>query len=156
MIMLNSFYFADSGVESSTTYLGQDGGAISDCELTQSQSIDEVGEALASPAPTLEDAMQRLAETIKEFDSHALTDEDSKKLEARSSQNSVKNATNTKNDDTINSTREHKENVSQGQIIFFCLVIFIVTCLLYPDFQISVRKYRGKFFLRRNLEVFDA
>ena len=57
--------------------------------------------------------------TIKEFDSHALTDEDSKKLEARSSQNSVKNATNTKNDDTINSTREHKENVSQGQIIFF-------------------------------------
>ena len=132
MIMLNSFYFADSGVESSTTYLGQDGGAISDCELTQSQSIDEVG--LASPAPTLEDAMQRLAETIKEFDSHALTDEDSKKLEARSSQNSAKNGTNTsgeKNDDTINSTREHKENVSQGQIIFFCLVIFIVTCLLY-------------------------
>ena len=64
-VMLNSFYFADSGVESSTTYLGQDGGAISDCELTQSQSIDEVGEALASPAPTLEDAMQRLAETIK-------------------------------------------------------------------------------------------
>ena len=60
-------------MESSTTYLGQDGGAISDCELTQSQSIDEVGEALASPAPTLEDAMQRLAETIKEFDSHALT-----------------------------------------------------------------------------------
>ena len=51
-----------------------------------------------------------------------LTDEDSKKLEARSSQNSAKNATNTsgqKNDDTINSTREHKENVSQGQIIFF-------------------------------------
>ena len=137
---LYSFYFADSGVESSTTYLGQDGGAISDCELTQSQSIDEVG--LASPAPTLEDAMQRLAETIKEFDSHALTDEDSKKLEARSSQNSAKNATNTsgENDDTINSTREHKENVSQGQIIFFCLVIFIVTCLLYPDFQISVRK----------------
>ena len=108
-------------MESSTTYLGQDGGAISDCELTQSQSIDEVGEALASPAPTLEDAMQRLAETIKEFDSHALTDEDSKKLEARSSQNSAKNATNTsvENDDTINSTREHKENVSQGQIIFF-------------------------------------
>ena len=109
-------------MESSTTYLGQDGGAISDCELTQSQSIDEVGEALASPAPTLEDAMQRLAETIKEFDSHALTDEDSKKLEARSSQNSAKNSTNTsgeKNDDTINSTREHKENVSQGQIIFF-------------------------------------
>ena len=137
---LYSFYFADSGVESSTTYLGQDGGAISDCELTQSQSIDEVG--LASPAPTLEDAMQRLAETIKEFDSHALTDEDSKKLEARSSQNSAKNATNTsgENDDTINSTREHKENVSQGQIIFFCLVIFIVTCLLYPDFQISVTK----------------
>ena len=137
---LHSFYFTDSGVESSTTYLGQDGGAISDCELTQSQSIDEVG--LASPAPTLEDAMQRLAETIKEFDSHALTDEDSKKLEARSSQNSAKNATNTsgENDDTINSTREHKENVSQGQIIFFCLVIFIVTCLLYPDFQISVRK----------------
>ena len=118
---LFSFHFADSGVESSTTYLGQDGGAISDCELTQSQSIDEVGEALASPAPTLEDAMQRLAETIKEFDSHALTDEDSKKLEARSSQNSAKNATNTsvENDDTINSTREHKENVSQGQIIFF-------------------------------------
>ena len=139
---LHSFHFADSGVESSTTYLGQDGGAISDCELTQSQSIDEVGEALASPAPTLEDAMQRLAETIKEFDSHALTDEDSKKLEARSSQNSAKNATNTsgENDDTINSTREHKENVSQGQIIFFCLVIFIVTSLLYPDFQISVRK----------------
>ena len=137
---LYSFYFSDSGVESSTTYLGQDGGAISDCELTQSQSIDEVG--LASPAPTLEDAMQRLAETIKEFDSHALTDEDSKKIEARSSQNSAKNATNTsgENDDTINSTREHKENVSQGQIIFFCLVIFIVTCLLYPDFQISVRK----------------
>ena len=106
-------------MESSTTYLGQDGGAISDCELTQSQSIDEVG--LASPAPTLEDAMQRLAETIKEFDSHALTYEDSKKLEARSSQNSAKNATNTsgENDDTINSTREHKENVSQGQIIFF-------------------------------------
>ena len=71
--------------------------------------------------------------TFKEFDSHALTDEDSKKLEARSSQNSAKNATNTKNDDTINSTREHKENVSQGQIIFFCLVIFIVTCLLYPN-----------------------
>ena len=40
---LYSFYFADSGVESSTTYLGQDGGAISDCELTQSQSIDEIG-----------------------------------------------------------------------------------------------------------------
>ena len=116
---LHSLHFADSSVESSTTYLGQDGGAISDCELTQSQSIDEVG--LASPAPTLEDAMQRLAETIKEFDSHALTDEDSKKLEARSSQNSAKNATNTsvENDDTINSTREHKENVSQGQIIFF-------------------------------------
>ena len=55
----------------------------------------------------------------KEFDAHALTDEDSKKLEARSSQNSAKNATNTKNDDTINSAREHKENVSQGQIIFF-------------------------------------
>ena len=49
------FYFSDSGVESSTTFAGHDGGAISDCELTQSQSIDEV----ASPAPTLEDAMQR-------------------------------------------------------------------------------------------------
>ena len=55
-------HFTDSGVESSTTYAGHDGGAISDCELTQSQSIDEV---VASPAPTLEDAMQRLAETIK-------------------------------------------------------------------------------------------
>ena len=76
-----------------------------------------------------------------EMSFNPLTDEDSKKLEARSSQNSAKNATNTsgENDDTINSTREHKENVSQGQIIFFCLVIFIVTCLPYPDFQIRGR-----------------
>ena len=40
---LHSFYFVDSGVESSNTYLGQDGGAISDRELTQSQNIDEIG-----------------------------------------------------------------------------------------------------------------
>ena len=30
-------------MESSTTYLGQDGGAISGCELTQSQRTNEIG-----------------------------------------------------------------------------------------------------------------
>ena len=38
----------ESGLESSTTYLGQDGGDISDCELMQSQSIDEIGGFSAS------------------------------------------------------------------------------------------------------------
>ena len=106
-LLLYQFTFIDSGVESSTTYAGHDGGAISDCELTQSQSIDEVG---ASPAPTLEDAMQRLAETIKEFDSHAMTDEDKSPP---------------KNDDTITITRQ-EQNVSQGQIF---LAVFVIPSL---------------------------
>ncbi len=68
---LNNFFLvADSGVESSATYAGHEG-AASDNELPPSQSLDDG----ASPAPTLEDAMQRLAETIKEFDSHAMADQ---------------------------------------------------------------------------------
>ena len=90
----------DSGVESSATYIGHEG-ATSDNELPTGQSLDEE----ASPAPpTLEDAMQRLAETIREFDSHAMTDD-----------------TGAAGDDTITKTQQ---NVSQGQTNVFGSFLF--------------------------------
>ena len=98
--------FPDSGVESSTTTYAGHEGAASDCDMPPSQSIDEV----ASPAPTLEDAMQRLAETIKEFDSHAINDQE--------------NNTNKPCNDTTDTPQNQPQNVSQGQISFLFKDLF--------------------------------
>lgn len=87
-------------MESSATYAGHE--AVSDGELNQSLDLTNEGVSPAPP-PTLEDAMQRLAETIKEFDSHAMTDQ-------------------AKSNDTIQARQQPKQNMSQGQIIRFAYI----------------------------------
>lgn len=66
VISILFFFISDSGVESSTTFVGHDC-ATSDGEYLPNEDTISI----STPQPTLEDAMQRLAETIKEFDSHA-------------------------------------------------------------------------------------
>ena len=53
------YNFADSGVESSTTYAGHEG-ATSDGEVQQSFDEDTTSQEGPTPQPSLEDAMQRL------------------------------------------------------------------------------------------------
>ena len=158
-IKRSNFYYwflSDSGVESSATNIGFEG-AISDNEQPPPNIEDESSPAPAPPS--LEDAMQRLAETIKEFDSHAVTNQEQDKIqndtcEANGNGQNA-NQENGEKDDNIPPKKEEakQQNLSQGQIYLvfynynshcgklwnnvqkfhgsnhFCLLLFIVLIL---------------------------
>ena len=113
---------SDSGVESSATNIGFEG-AISDNEQPPPNIEDESSPAPAPPS--LEDAMQRLAETIKEFDSHAVTNQEQDKIQndtcEATSNGQNANQENGEKDDNIPPAKAKEEeakqqNLSQGQI----------------------------------------
>ena len=117
---------SDSGVESSATNIGFES-AISDNEHPPPNLEDEGSPAPAPPS--LEDAMQRLAETIKEFDSHAMTDQEDEKTQGQ--QNITNGEQSCQNGDGGEQQKsqvqqpekepQNKQNLSQGQISIFFL-----------------------------------
>ena len=124
-VFTNVFCFSDSGVESSATNIGFES-AISDNEHPP-PNIEDEGSPAPAP-PSLEDAMQRLAETIKEFDSHAMTDQDEEKSTSAPAEG--QNITNGENrgeqqkDQDL--PQQNKQNLSQGQISIFLLLPFFI------------------------------
>ena len=108
-------------MESSATNIGFES-AISDNEHPPANIDDESSPAPAPPS--LEDAMQRLAETIKEFDSHAMTDQDEEKSTADEGQKTT-NGEEQQKEDEAEKQPQNKQNLSQGQISIF-LPFFIL------------------------------
>ena len=127
------FCLSDSGVESSATNIGFES-AISDNEHPPPNLEDEGSPAPAPPS--LEDAMQRLAETIKEFDSHAMTDQEDEKTQGQ--QNITNGEQSCQNGDGGEQQKsqvqqpekepQNKQNLSQGQISIFFLP-FLYDCV---------------------------
>ena len=134
--MIKKFCLSDSGVESSATNIGFES-AISDNEHPPPNLEDEGSPAPAPPS--LEDAMQRLAETIKEFDSHAMTDQEDEKTQGQqnitngeqSCQNGSDGGEQQKSQvQQPEKEPENKQNLSQGQIsIFFSYLFFMIVWL---------------------------
>ena len=135
----------DSGVESSATNIGFES-AISDNEHPPA-NIEDEGSPAPAP-PSLEDAMQRLAETIKEFDSHAMTDQDEEKSTADEGQKTT-NGEEQQKEDEAEKQPQNKQNLSQGQIsIFLYLSLFFcqhcVTAKKQDTISISPKHLAGK------------
>ena len=117
----------DSGVESSATNIGFES-AISDNEHPPA-NIDDEGSPAPAP-PSLEDAMQRLAETIKEFDSHAMTDQDEEKSTADEGQKTT-NGEEQQKEDEAEKQPQNKQNLSQGQISIFFTFLYSFASIVW-------------------------
>ena len=141
--MIKKFCLSDSGVESSATNIGFES-AISDNEHPPPNLEDEGSPAPAPPS--LEDAMQRLAETIKEFDSHAMTDQEDEKTQGQ--QNITNGEQSCQNGDGGEQQKsqvqqpekepENKQNLSQGQISIFFLTFSLWLCDCKKQDKISI------------------